>query len=41
MKFISYTFTALAGLCFMSGMLLLNNEGDVKHGTTRNFFGMD
>ncbi len=27
MKLISYTFAALAGLCFMSGWFILSNEG--------------
>lgn len=39
MKFFSYTLTALAGLCFVSGILILSSEGDVTHGSTRNTFG--
>lgn len=36
MKLMSYTFAALASLCFMSGLFILSNEGDNDYGTTRN-----
>ena len=39
MKLMSYTFVAMAGLCFMSGLFILTNEGDNKYGATRNTFG--
>lgn len=32
MKIMSYAFAAMAGLCFMSGLFILTNEGDNKHG---------
>lgn len=36
MKKISYVFAAMAGLCFMSGLFILSNEGDNDYGATRN-----
>ena len=36
MKFMSYTLTALAGLCFVSGLFILSSEGEMEHGPTRN-----
>ena len=36
MKFMSYALAAMAGLCFMSGLLILSSEGDKQHGETRN-----
>ena len=36
MKFMSYTLAAMAGLCFMSGLIILSNEGDNEYGATRN-----
>ena len=36
MKFMSYTLAAVAGLCFVSGLLILHDEGDKHHGATRN-----
>ena len=38
MKFMSYTLATLAGLCFVSGLFILSNEGEVDNGTTRNIF---
>lgn len=40
MKLVSCTFAAMAGLCFMSGLFLLSNEGDNYNGTTRNTSGI-
>jgi hypothetical protein len=36
MKLISYTLTALAGLCFASGMIIWSNKGDNHNGAIRN-----
>ncbi len=36
MKFISYALATLAGLCFVSGLFVLTNEGDNDNGATRN-----
>lgn len=36
MKFMSYTLAAMAGLCFMSGLIILSSEGDTTYGSTRN-----
>ncbi len=36
MKFMSYTLTVLASLCFVSGLFILSSEGDNEYGTTRN-----
>lgn len=36
MKTLSYTFAIMAGLCFMSGLFILSNEGDNEYGETRN-----
>lgn len=36
MKFMSYAFAAMAGLCFMGGLIILSNEGDNKYGEIRN-----
>ena len=41
MKFMSYTLTVIAGLCFASGLLILSNEGDNEYGETRNVFRLD
>lgn len=38
MKFISYTLATLASLCFVSGLIILTNEGDTDNGATRNVF---
>ena len=40
MKLMSYTFAAVASLCFMSGLFILSNEGDNKYGPTRNTSGI-
>lgn len=39
MKIVSYTLATLASLCFVSGLIILSNEGDMDHGTTRNIIG--
>lgn len=39
MKLVFSTFAAMAGLCFMSGLLVLSNEGDNNYGTTRDTSG--
>ena len=39
MKFMSYALTVMAGLCFVGGLVILSNEGDVDYGATRNTFG--
>ena len=39
MKIMSYTLTALAGLCFVSGLFILSSEGDTDHGEIRNVIG--
>lgn len=31
MKFMTYTLTALAGLCFVSGLFILSSEGDIEY----------
>lgn len=36
MKIVSYALAAMAGLCFMSGLFILSNEGDNNYGATRN-----
>ena len=36
MKFMSSTLAAMAGLFFMSGLLILSNEGDNNYGETRD-----
>lgn len=36
MKFMSYTLAAFAGLCFISGLIVLSSEGDVEYGSTRS-----
>lgn len=38
MKFMSYTLTALAGLCFVSGLFILTSEGVIDHGATGDIF---
>lgn len=38
MKFMSYTLAAVAGLCFVSGLFILTDEGDKLYGATRNTF---
>lgn len=40
MKFMSYTLAAVAGLCFVSGLFILSDEGDNQNGATRNTFGI-
>lgn len=40
MKFMSYTLAAVAGLCFVSGLLILRDEGEKHHGTTRSISGL-
>lgn len=32
MKFMSYALAAMAGLCFMSGLIILTSEGDNNYG---------
>ena len=39
MKIMSYTLAAMAGLCFVSGLFILTNEGDNYYGSTRNTSG--
>lgn len=41
MKLMSYTLAAMAGLCFVSGLFILTNEGDITYGETRNAFSCD
>lgn len=36
MRFMSYALATMAGLCFMSGLLILSSEGDNRYGETRN-----
>lgn len=36
MKIMSYTLAAMAGLCFVSGLFIISNEGDNHYGTTRS-----
>ena len=36
MKIMSYALAAMAGLCFVSGLFILSNEGDNSYGETRN-----
>ena len=38
MKFMSYALATVAGLCFVSGLFILSNEGDINYGATRNTF---
>ena len=33
MKLMSYALAAMAGLCFMSGLIIWSNEGDNHNGT--------
>lgn len=33
MKIMSYTLAAMAGLCFVSGLIIWSNEGDIYNGT--------
>lgn len=40
MKLMRYTFVTIAGLCFMSGLFILSNEGDNNYGATRNDVGI-
>jgi hypothetical protein len=40
MKYMSYAFAAMAGLCFMSGLFILSSEGDNDYGATRNTTGI-
>lgn len=40
MKFMSYMLAAAAGLCFVSGLFILTDEGDKHNGSTRNAFGI-
>lgn len=40
MKIMSYTLVAMAGLCFVSGLFILSNEGDCYYGSTRNTIGV-
>ena len=30
---VSYALAAMAGLCFMSGLMILSSEGSLEHGT--------
>lgn len=39
MKIISYTLAAMASLCFVSGLFILTNEGDINYGEIRNSIG--
>ena len=39
MKLMSYTFVAMAGLCFISGLYILSNEGDIDYGEIRDAIG--
>ena len=39
MKFVSYTFAAVAGLFFVSGLIILSTEGDNDYGEIRNIIG--
>ena len=41
MKFISYTLAVMASLCFVSGLFILTEEGDINHGETRNTCGLN
>lgn len=40
MKFMSYTLTTLAGLCFAGGLFIFSSEGDIHNGPTRNVTGI-
>lgn len=39
MKFMSYLLATVAGVCFVSGLFVLSNEGDVEYGPDRNTLG--
>lgn len=39
MKFMSYILATMAGVCFVSGLFILSNEGEIDHGATRNTIG--
>lgn len=41
MKLVSYTLAAMAGLCFISGLFILSDEGEINHGATRNIFRLN
>ena len=36
MRFTAYALAAMAGLCFVSGLFIISNEGDNTYGATRN-----
>lgn len=38
MKFMSYTLAAMAGLCFVSGLIILSDEGDTNYGSIGDFY---
>lgn len=33
MKFMSYTLAFVAGLCFVSGLIIISDEGDTNYGS--------
>ena len=39
MKIMSYALAAMAGLCFMSGLIILTSEGDNNYGEIRDTIG--
>lgn len=38
---ISYTLAVLSGICFMSGLVILSNEGGKEHAPTRGVINGD
>lgn len=40
MKLMSFTFAAMASLCFVSGLFIISSEGDNTHAPTRNTSGL-
>ena len=37
-SFISYALAAIAGICFIQGLVILSNEGSVHDGPIRDVF---
>lgn len=40
MKLMSFTFAAMASLCFVSGLFIISSEGDNTNVQTRNTSGV-
>ena len=41
MKVMVYTLTVVAGLCFVSGLFILSDEGDNDYAETRTTYRLD